>query len=149
MSKINKKIDKQLSLPLDFSDSTSERAGSYRLKDSIREALQVSLRNCELSREEISDEMTRLTGDRISVHHINNWVADCKKCEWRFPLEYAAAVVIITKNYSVVQAALLGTGLTVADEEGIKLMEFGRIMIEEKRNRKKKQALLSDLEDKL
>lgn len=147
MTKTSKRIDRQLHLPFKARAPESERAGSFRLKDAVREALSVALKHCPLSREEVADEISRLTGDSISVHHINNWVAECKKSEWKFPLEYAAAFSVVTGDYGVFEAAAAGTGLRVIGEEDVKLLEFGRIMIEEKRNRKKKQAIMAELED--
>lgn len=143
MSKAPQKIDRQLRLP--FTAPEPERAGDYRHKEAVREALNIALKHCELSREEIAEEMSRITGDKITAHHLNNWVAECKKSDWRFPLEYAAALMVVTGDYGILQAALKWTGLKIITQEEGKLLEYGRIMVEEKLKKKKKQALLADL----
>lgn len=137
------KIDRQLRLPFDAPEP--ERAGDFRHKEAVREALNIALKHCELSREEVAEEMSRITGDRITVNHLNNWTADCKKSEWRFPLEYAAALMVVTGDYGILQAALKGTGLRIINQEEAKLLEYGRILVEEKQKKKKKQAILAEL----
>ncbi len=110
-------MSKRGSYPCPSGDTSySKRAGSLRRKEAVREALIAALESCPLSREQIADEMSRLTGEAISINHINNWTATAKK-DWRFPLEYASALMVITKDFGIIDAVIGGTRLSVMTEE--------------------------------
>lgn len=105
----------------------------------MAEALKTALNNCGLGRDTVAEELSRLTGDKISVNHINNWCAESKN-GWRLPMEYAAALSLITQDMGVVRAALEGTGMVVLDKEGKDYFELGKITAESRvKNRKRNQ----------
>jgi hypothetical protein len=134
-------VARQLNLPLTNLPSVDEPAGKYRRKEAVQEALKRTLRNCQLSREEIADEMTRLCSEKITVTHIANWTAESKN-GWRMPLEYAAAFYVVTGDPGVVKASLAGSGIGVLDDEDYALFELGKIVAEERlRNKKKRQVM--------
>lgn len=135
---------KQLLLPLGDSDSQSIRAGQLCRKEAVREALTLALAHCDLSREDVASEMSRLTGEAISVNHIHNWSSGAKR-DWRFPMEYATAFCIVTGDWSVVAAILDGSGMVLADEETVTLAQFGGLLAEEKKRQKQKKALMEKL----
>ena len=122
---------KQLSLPFIHSESFELSAGSFRRTEAVQEAAKIALKNCMLSREEIADEMTRLLGEKVSVNHIANWVAESKN-GWRMPLEYTAAFSVITNDNRVIKAAFERSGINVLDDNEMALYEIGKA-IEEKR----------------
>jgi hypothetical protein len=113
-------------------------------RDAVREALTEALSACELSREQIASELSRLTGEAISLNHINNWASPAKE-GWRFPLEYAAAFVVVTGDRGIVDAVLDGTGLAAMGKEEQTYVEYGRIMVEDRKRQKKKKALMQKL----
>lgn len=135
---------RQLLLPIQTSGSQSMRAGSLSRKDAVREALTHAMDSCRLSREQIASEMSRLTGESITINHINNWTSGAKR-DWRFPLEYVSALVVITGDAGIVSAVLEGTGLSVLDKDDQMYVEYGRLVVEEKQRQKKKRALMQKL----
>jgi hypothetical protein len=122
---------KQLSLPFIHSDSFELSAGSFRRTEAVQEAVKKALKNCLLSREQIADEMTRLLGEKVSVNHIANWVAESKN-GWRMPLEYTAAFSAITNDIGVIKAAFERSGINILDDNEMAFYEIGKA-IEEKR----------------
>ncbi|MBE1425606.1 hypothetical protein H4684_002263 [Desulfomicrobium macestii] len=135
---------RQLLLPLHSGGTNSIRAGRLCRKEAIREALTQALAACQLSREEVAQELTRLTGEAVSVNHIHNWCSAAKR-EWRFPLELTSAFCMITQDFGLISAVLDGTGHALAGEETMVLAEYGQILIEERKRSSKKRALLERL----
>jgi hypothetical protein len=134
----------QLTFPLEKIESRKHRAGSFRRHDHVSEALKDALKNCGLAREVVAEELSRLTGDQISVNHLNNWTAESKN-GWRLPLEYAAAISVITGDIGIVKAALEGSGVKVLDEEEAAIYELGRITAEDMKRKKKKKEVMEKL----
>jgi hypothetical protein len=117
------------------------RAGALRVKEAVNEALKSVLENCESSREEIAAELSRLVGEEISVHTLNNWCAEGKHNR-RFPLEYAAALAVITGSNEVLYAALGVAGFRVLDKDQAAYYELGMITAEETDRRKRKREVM-------
>jgi len=136
--------DRQLILPLQTYPSQSMRAGVLARKDAVREALTEALDACPLSREQVASELSRLTGESISINHINNWTSEAKR-DWRFPMGYTTAMVTVTGDYGFVDAVLGGTGLAVVGEDEQAYIEFGRIVVEDKQRQKRKRVLMEKL----
>jgi hypothetical protein len=137
-------MERQLNLPFTDMRSFDESAGSYSRKSAVQEALKRTLRECQLSREEIADEMSRLVSEKITVNHIANWTAESKN-GWRMPLEYAAAFFVITGDAGVVKAALAGSGIGVMDDGEYAYYELGKIVAEERQRSKKKRRVMEEL----
>ena len=119
------------------------RAGALRTKESVLEALKSALDNCGIPRHELAKEVSRLVGEEISVHMINNCCAEGKSNR-RFPLELAKAVALVTQDKGLIEAALEPEFGALDDESRI-YFEYGREVIESdrrsrKRNRLKKRA---------
>lgn len=134
----------QLPLPLGRDQDSGHLAGAARTKEAIREALKQTLEGCALDRAMLAAEMSRLTGDNISEHAINTWVAESKS-DRRFPLEYAAALAMITGNPSIIRAALRGTGFQIITSGDVTLLELGRLTAAEMTHRKRKRAVIEEL----
>lgn len=135
---------RQMNLPMTNLRSFDEAAGSFSRKAAVQEALKRTLRNCQLSREEIADEMTRLVSEKITKNHIANWTAESKN-GWRMPLEYAAAFYVVTGDPGVVKAALAGSGIGILDDRDFALFELGRIVAEERSRSKRKRQVMEKL----
>lgn len=134
----------QMNLPMTELKSFNEPAGSFRRKEAVQEALKRTLKNCQLSREEIAEEMTRLVGENITVNHIANWTAESKN-GWRMPLEYAAAFYLITGDPGVIRAALAGSGIGILTDKEFALFELGKIVADERTRGKKKRQVMEAL----
>ena len=144
MSKTQVNFDRatiQLTLPLSTIPSQKHESGSLRRQTAVKDALRTAFSSCGLSRELIADEMSRLTGERISVHQVNGWVAEGKD-DRRFPLEYAEAVYVITGDIGVIQSAVSVSGCRVLGPKEVQMYELGRITAEDLARRKKRRAVL-------
>lgn len=135
---------RQLKLPIGNGGSNALRAGTLARKQAVREALTKALAGCALTREDVAEELTRLTGEAISRTHLDNWCAEAKR-EWRFPLELAGAFCRITGDWGVLAAILDGSGYALADTQTMKAAEYGRLLVEEKKRAAKKRELLEEL----
>ncbi len=138
------KAPRQLLLPLGNGGTNTIRAGRLGRHDAIREALTSALASCSLRREDFAVEMSRLTGEAISVNHINNWCSGAKT-DWRFPMEYAAAFCLIAQDFGLFEAALEATGRELADEESKVLAEYGRVLVQKRKTASKERELLERL----
>jgi len=58
-----------------------------------------------LDREDVAKVLSRLVGEEISIQALNNWCA-AGKHNRRFPLEIAKALVMITGDKRILEAAL-------------------------------------------
>lgn len=104
----------------------------------------MALAACQLSREEVAGEMSRLTGEAVSVNHVNNWCSEAKR-EWRFPMELATAFCQITGDFGLISAILDGTGRDLANEESKVLEEYGRVLVQKRKAAIKERKLLEKL----
>jgi hypothetical protein len=134
----------QLTLPLSELPSQRRRSGSLRAKEAVKEALKAALRKCGLSREVVADELARLTGEDISIHTLNNWIAPTKddRC---IPLEYAGALAVITGDSGFVQIAVEAAGLLVLSREQSPYYELGKITAEDRARAAARKAILERL----
>lgn len=130
----------QLTLPLSSLPSQERGAESLRTSGGVKEALRQALDRCGLSRETVADELTRLTGETVTVHTVNNWAAQ-GKAERRIPLDQLAALVIVTGDPGIARAALEPAGLMVLDADQAPLYELGKITAEDKARAKRKREL--------
>jgi len=134
----------QLTLPLSSLPSRQFKAGSLRTLESVKEALRAALSRCGLSREAVADELTRLTGARVSVHAVNNWAAS-EKTDRSIPLEQLAALTMITGDPGLAQAALECAGWAVLEPGEIPYYELGRMAAEDKKRSRRKRELLEKI----
>lgn len=134
----------QMELPLTNLRSFNEVAGSFRRKEAVQEALRCTRKNCQLKCEKIAQEMTRLTGENITVSHINNWTAESKS-GWKFPLEYAASWFVVTGDAGPIRAALSGSGIDILNDKERAYLELGKIVAEDKKRGKKKRQVMEAL----
>lgn len=143
MSKRGRNPDRgmvQLTLPLSSLPSQRLKAGSLRTSEAVKEALRAALRSCGLSRETVADELTRLTGEAVSIHQINNWAAPGKG-DRSIPLEQLAALTLVTGDSGLARAALGCSGWTVLRPEDAPFYELGRLTAEEKARAKRKREV--------
>lgn len=144
MSKRATKTDQgmiQLTLPLSDLSSQKRRSGSLRAKEAVKEALKLALTRCGISRDVVADELSRLTGEHISIHQINNWVAPGKD-DRSIPLEYAGALAAITGDTGFLQVAVEAAGLLVLNPKQAPYYELGRITAEDRSRARKRKAIL-------
>ena len=133
----------QMYLPIIFKTST-KRSGSYRTKEGIKEALKKAFDSCLFDREEIAKELSRLVGEDISIHTINNWIAE-GKTNRRVPLEYIAALTAITGDNEIIKAAINNAGLHILNDKEMQFFELRKIIVEEKVRKKRKKQVMEQI----
>lgn len=147
MSKSAQKTDPamvQLSLPLSSLPSQRLRSGSLRTSEAVKEALRKALRNCGLSRDLMAEELTRLTGEAVSIHQINNWAAPGKG-DRSIPLEQLAALTFITGDAGLARAALECAGWAVLRPDEVPYFELGRMAAEDRERTRKRREILDKI----
>ena len=136
-------IPKQLPLPWSKIRTGNVKAGKLRVKDAVREALKGALdkvfEECGLDRIAVSKELSRLVGEEVSHHAINNWCSEGKN-DRRVPLEYVKALALICGDSGIIEAAL-GPEFSVMDEAGRAVYEYGAMVLEDKVRGKERKRL--------
>lgn len=143
MSKAQQKIGVgvvQLTLPMSSLASQRLKAGKLRAKEAVKEAIAAAIRGCGLSRDVIADEMSRLTGESISIHAINNWTAP-GKTDRSMPLEYAPALAIVTGDAGALRVVAEAAGYVLLEPGDVPLYELGKITAEDRERAKRKREL--------
>ena len=128
----------QMHLPWTNNRTSHLKAGACRRKEAVHEAIKRALNECELPREDVAKELSRLVGEDISINTLNNWCAE-GKTNRRFPLECALAMATITGDIRIISAAI-ELAYAVLDDEGRACLEYGRLLLEDReRSRRKRQ----------
>jgi hypothetical protein len=130
----------QLTLPLSSLPTANMAAGSLRCREAVHEAVRDALAASGLSREYVAGELSRLTGDQVSIHHINSWTAESKAGERHIPMEYAAALTVILGDARILAAAC-PAGYVVLSPEQAAVYELGKVTVEERRRSRKKKEI--------
>lgn len=131
----------QLTLPLSSLPSQQRKTGSLRTSETVKEALRAALRACGLSREVVADELTRLTGEPVSIHQINNWAAPGKG-DRSIPLEQLAALTAVTGDAGLARAALSCAGWTILRPDEVPYFELGRMAAEDRARTRKRREIM-------
>ncbi|MBF0482809.1 MAG: hypothetical protein HQK81_06350 [Desulfovibrionaceae bacterium] len=143
MSKRQEGADKglvQLTLPLSSLPTAGMRAGALRTHEAVKEALTAALARSGLDREYVTSELSRLVGENVSIHTINNWTSGAKN-DRRLPLEYAAALAVILDDTTILEAALGGAGFMVLHPRDVPVFELGRLTVEERKHGRRKREV--------
>lgn len=153
MSKRKQKTDtRQMSL---FSvlqriqeDSAQDQAseGMMDIADDIRLALINAIKNCKLSRHQISGEMSHLLGLEVSKTTIDTWTAESKD-RHRIPAEYLPAFCKVTGDLEAIRLlAECGGMFAMPGPEALRA-EIQKYDEEERKARAEKRKRLKYLED--
>lgn len=125
------------------------RPGRLNLAAAQHAAIKAAIREAPKSRETIADEMSELSGERITVGMINNWTADSHPHE--LPGRLYTSFCVATGNTELIRIIAEPTGIfTVPGPDALRaeiqrLDEEGRRLSAEKR---KRQLFLQELEGK-
>lgn len=98
-------------------NSILPKPGALKIGLNLRRFLADTIKGSSLSREQIVERMSELTGTRITLPMLNRWVAYSSE-EWRFPLEYLPALEVALDNHIILEwmAELRGARLLVGRE---------------------------------
>jgi hypothetical protein len=106
----------------------------------VRSALTKAIRDCNKSREQIAECMSRLTGTQVTVRQLNNFTAEARE-DCRFPLEFLRAFSVATGDFSVLSAVVRALGLEVITETENSVLALGREYLRQKRAAENMQSL--------
>jgi len=68
------------------------------IREQLRKAICSAIKQCRLLRHQIADQMSVLTGNKVTVTTIDSWTAKSKP-QNRIPAEYVPAFCKVTDNY--------------------------------------------------
>jgi hypothetical protein len=114
--------------------------GTFNDDSVVRSLLGDAIQKSAKSREQIADEMTGLTGKKISVRMLNDWTAESKENRW--PLCYTRAFCAVMNDYRLLKYLADNSGLILVTPEDAELLELGRQYI----LRKEAERKFSELE---
>jgi hypothetical protein len=134
----------QLTLPLSSLPSQKLETGSLRTFETVKDALNLALKECGLSRDIVAEELSRLTGHDISIHQLNNWAAPSKE-DRPTPLHFLAALVEVTGSAELIRAAIRGTGYKLLTPEEVVFYEIGLAEVEKKQQTEARKAAWAKL----
>lgn len=98
----------------------------------VRDALAQDLKESPLSRDQVADGLTRLTGRRITAVMIDAYVSQTKQAH-RFPAEMAPAWTYLLKSQRLLAAICRQVGLSIATREDREFAELGRIRLKDQK----------------
>jgi hypothetical protein len=109
-------------------------AGPGSLDDSqmVREALARAIRKCHKSRAQLADEITRLTGRKLTEIVLNKFTAG-SRTDYRWPAELDRAFAVATGDDAILRCRIEAAGLFVITAQECELLELGREYLRQKR----------------
>lgn len=156
MTKLGKRIvndPAQLSLfdrlMIDQEERTSKRPGRMCISAKLLTAVKAAIKSAPKSREQLADDMTALSGRKVTVVMINNWTADSHSHD--LPAELTAVFCEATGDYGALMVLNESAGVFMVEPPDVirarlqKLEEQKRKLDKEKH---KYAALLHELERK-
>jgi hypothetical protein len=107
-----------------------------------------SIAACPLSREQIADEVSRLSGARVTRSQIDAWTAESKPGH-RFPATLIPAFVSVTGSLELLQLLAAEAGVYVVNSETVMRAEITQAMEQERRQRQRRRVLEQKLRGEL
>jgi hypothetical protein len=95
----------------------------------VRTALAESIRASGKSRAQIADEMTFLTGRKVTERMLNGYTAESKE-DYLFPAELTRAFCVATGDTRVLHCLAELNGFRVVSAEESELIELGRAFLQ-------------------
>ena len=151
MSKNHRKIDdKQLSifdLLRDLSDTELPTDGQFKIIDQLKAALREAIKECPLSRYQISGEMSTLLDHTVTKEMLDSWTRESDEINGRpgrhIPAEYLPAFCHVTGNNEPLIVMGRKVGLFVLPGPEALRAEIQRLdeQIQKAKNRKKKRVM--------
>jgi hypothetical protein len=121
------------SLPLfEQNFSINPEKGSLNDDALVREAITVSIKRCQLSREQIADRMSYLLGVNVTARMIASFTAKSKELH-RWPGAWDRAFCRAVNDDALLQCRAEAAGYKLIRGEEIQLFELGRQYLRRKR----------------
>jgi len=124
---------------------SAPRAGSLNIGQQLIAALSHALRHAGKSREQVADEMSLYTGERITDDMISAWLAQSKK-KHRFPMEYLPAFCKVTNSLDALNITSLACGAFTL--RGPDALRADIRKLEEQKQQKKEEEKALEVEKK-
>ncbi len=158
MAKDRKKTDKDgrqmslLDLLVQAQDHINDEVfeGSHNVQARLRVAICRAIKQCNLSRWEISGKMSHLLGHEVSRYMIDAWTAESKDGH-RMPAEYLPAFCTVTGDHRPLSILAESAGLFALPGPDALRSEIRRLEEEAKRingERRKREMFLKEMESK-
>ena len=125
-------------MQLEF-DGRSTEPGSYNDAQLIREVLAESLHGSTKSRAQIAEEMTYLSGRRVTERMLNGYTAESQE-DYQFPAELSRAFCTATGNTRLLECMASAYGLIVVDVRDAELIDLGRAFLQRQEAEQVKRA---------
>jgi hypothetical protein len=113
----------------------------------VKRAMSADIADCKLSRPEICERMTLLTGIQFSPAMLNDFTAESKP--HRFPLAWLQAWMAVTNSPRLLYLMCKGTAYSVATDEDRRFAEYGRQHFVYEQATRRMEELRPQLEGKL
>lgn len=91
----------------------------------VRAIVTDAIRNCSKSREEICEEMTRLTGTSVTLRMLNSYTSEAAE-RHRWPSQFTRAFCHVTGDWSLLRCITERSGFHLITKAERELMELGR-----------------------
>jgi hypothetical protein len=106
----------------------------------VRSIISDSIRLSKKSRETIAEEMSCLTGDRVTLRMLNSYSSAAAEPH-RFPVQYARAFCQVTGDWRLLSCIAERSGLRLIGNEEAQLLELGRQYLIRKRAEERTSSL--------
>jgi len=114
--------------------------GSLDDESIVRRVVTESIRKSAKSREQIAEEMSRLTGKRITVRMINGFTCESEEL-LRWPAQYTRAFCCVVNDWSLLHCLVERSGFLMITRDEASLLELGREYLRQKRASERVQSL--------
>jgi len=123
-----------------FQSASEVQFGCFDDGELVRKVLTDSIRKCKKSRAQLAEEISFLSGRRLTEISLNKFTAE-SRTDYRWPAELDRAFCHATGDDTLLRcrAELAGYRLITADE--IELLELGREYLRQKRANERVQLL--------
>jgi len=125
------------------------RPARLNITAQINAAIKNAIRKAPKSRETIADELSELTGERVTVSQINNWTADSHPHD--MPGRFYAAFCIATADSELIRIQAEAAGVFILPGPDALRSEIQKLDEESKKlqaEKRKRQLFLKELEGK-
>lgn len=99
----------------------------------VKQAMSDDIADCQLSREQIAEQLSAITGVRVSVAMINDYAAQTKT--HKFPLAWIPGWCSIVRSQRLFSIVVKAMDLHLATPEDMKFAKYGRLVLDERRER--------------
>lgn len=133
----------------DRAERQQVRLGRLNIAGQLSAAIKNAIRNVPKSRETLADEMSELTGERITVGMINNWTADSHPHE--MPGRFDSAFCVVTGDQELIRIKVEAAGGFILPGQDALRAEIQRIDEQAKElqaEKRRRLLFLQELEGK-